>query len=98
MEFVPVLVVAVVLVEAMIESVTMLFENFDWKMVASGLLGIAVSWLFGLDVFAFLGIAPVIGIPLVSQIVGLVIMGLLFVRHAGNLNDLLEFIKGLRPE
>jgi hypothetical protein len=94
------LAAVVVLIEAAIEAITMLFnkDTFDIKMVYAGVLGGACAWLFGLDALGYLGLVPVIEYPLVTLGLNIVVLGLFFVRHAGNLNDLLEFIKGLRPK
>lgn len=97
MDFLLVLFVVVMLVEAIIEAITMLIQEFDVKMVYAGVLGMLFTWIFGLDILGFLEIELAVNWPPAALVFNIVVLGLLFIRHSGNLNNLLEWVKGLRP-
>lgn len=90
--------ITVALVEAIIEAFTMLKDEFDVKMVIAGGLGGLFAFLFNIDLLGFLGLELVFGGEIPAAIFNVAILGLVFLRHAGNLNNLLEWVKGLRPE
>lgn len=98
MEFLWYIFVVIVIVEAIIEAVTMLIERFDPKMAISGLLGMAFAYIFGLDLFAYLQVDIQFDIAWLYEALNVLILGFVFVRYSGNLNDILEWLKGLRPE
>lgn len=97
MDFQTGIVAIVVLVEAVIEAVTMVKESFNVKMIVAGVLGALAAWFFGLDILGFIGLEAAEKIPeIVVQIFNPLLLGVVFLRYSGSLNDLLEWVNGLR--
>ena len=86
----------VIIIEAMIESFKLFVDDFSWELAVAFVLGFGGSFLFGFDLFQFLGVEPVIN-GLISSLLGSFILGLLMVRYSGTANVLLDFLKGLKP-
>lgn len=98
MNFLTVLFVTIMFVEAIIEAIDMLTQRFDIKMVYAGVLGGFFSWLFGLNILGWLGISLVVDAEWALVLANVILLAMFFIRWSGSLNDLLEWVKGLRPE
>jgi len=91
-----VIFVLAMLVEAIIESITLFIEEFHWKLVASFILGAGGSVLFGINLFDVLGVELAFN-GMVATILSAILLGLFLVRYSGSVNSLLDFIKSLKP-
>jgi len=86
-----------VLIEAVVETVARAIEaGFNWKMITAFVLGGFFAYFFGVDLLAAIELVPAVaGMPVVA--VNVLLSGVLFARYSGAANDLLEYLKGLRP-
>jgi len=86
------------LVEALIELAEKLTKEFDWKMVIAFFLGVGGALFFGLDLFEYLGAQPVVDNMWITTSVNSFFVGTLAARYSGELNALLEVLKGFKVE
>lgn len=97
--FVVILLVLFFLVEAMVEMIQVFKEGPHLKVVVSFVLGAVLSWFFGVDLFGYLGVIPMAYIPVwVVIIINSLFMGIMVARYAGEVNGLLEILKGFKVE
>lgn len=84
------LVALAFLVEAIIETVKMVFDQevkARWPFVAAMVLGIVVAVVYGVDLFEWIGVEA--SIPYIGN----VLTGIVFARGANYLSDLLGALK-----
>ena len=84
------------LIEALIEVVKKLVDGFDWEVVVSFALGGLGAVFFGIDLFAYLAVPAAINIPWLVLVVNAIFLGILTARYSGELNALLEILKGFK--
>jgi len=94
------LLVLVAVVETFVEVYAIVTdpERFDWKMVFAGIIGGLFTFLFNLDLLGYLGIQIAFDLPWLHTLLNVVILGVVIMRYSGNLNDVLEWVKALRPD
>ena len=92
--FLVVLISLFFIVEAVIEFFDTLFNAYDHKVVISFILGALGSVFFGIDLLTYLNMPVAINIPWLVIVVNALFLGILVSRYAGNVNGLIEILKG----
>ena len=90
MEGLMLLVVAAILIEAIVETVKLAMDGGiqRWYVVAFG-VGVTVSVVYGLDLFALVGFTSALLPPVASSIVGSVLTGVVIGRGSNFVSDLI---------
>ena len=96
--FILVLGVLFFLVEALIEMIEKFRKEFDYKQLLAFAFGAGGAIYFGLDLFAYLDAPSVLDIPGLTLGVNAFFVGVLVARYAGEINGLLEILKGLKDD
>ena len=87
------------LVEALVELIQVFQEGINIKSLVAFILGGMLAWFFGVDLFSYIGVSPIALIPgWVVMIVNAFFMGVLVSRYAGEINGLLEILKGFKVD
>ena len=96
MDVVVQILVLAALIEAIVESVEIVKDNpTEWKPYAALVLGGGGAYLFGFDLIGYIGLEPVIN-GIATAILNPILIGVLILRHSGNINKILEFLKYLK--
>jgi hypothetical protein len=92
--FIAALSFAVFFIEAQIQLVSELLEEFSWKPIVAFAGAFAFVFLVpALDIFAYAGIETVLS-GVYETVVAAYLVGIVAARHAGSLNSVVEAVKG----
>lgn len=93
-----IMLVLIALVEALIHVISMVKEKeTTWKTITAFVGAFVLLWLFGVDLIAEVGLSFAVDLPEVANTILTSFFGAVLVtRYSGNVNDLFDWVNGLR--
>lgn len=96
MDMVILILIVAAIAEAVVESIQIVVDDpKQWKPYAGFAVGAGCAVAFGVNVVGYLGLSTA-GSGWMITALNALLMGALILRHSGNVNKILEFLKYLK--